>query len=417
LPEQVNPPEAKGSGLDLQEGREKGATDGREPDKVAGLEKAVSDLSKRLTVTTASEEYKLVLGGSVTVDALFNTARPFAQGTPFFLLPRPLPGVRQATFDTHARQTSLFALVSGPRVGDFETGGLVAVNLYNDAIVVDRYGILPLQAYAHLKNDDWRFAAGLQLDVFNPLDPTVLPFSQLGGSGNTGAFRGQVRAERYFRPSGDSQVTLTVGLSEPVASSVNNSLRVSEDNGWPNVEGRAAVALGPLVGSGPDARRPVEVGWSGVVGQLRTTLPGRAQVVADVWGLGSDARWAVTERFGVKAEGYVGRGLGTYNGGILTSVNPVTFRGIRSAGGWGEVYYFLCPETLHTHAGYGIDDPVDHDLSAGLPVRNQTYFANLIWDPTKHVRVAFEVTYRRTSYTGLSNNDGVGFHTQFQWKF
>src|SRR5262249_58165508 len=106
-----------------------------------------------------------------------------------------------------------------------------------------------IQAYGKRKNDDWRFGAGLQFDIFNPLNPNMLTFSFLGGSGNAGAgFPGQARAERYFHPSDDSLVTLTVGLSEPLSTTVNNNLRISEDNGWPNVEARASVALGPLHG-------------------------------------------------------------------------------------------------------------------------------------------------------------------------
>jgi hypothetical protein len=32
-------------------------------------------------------------------------------------------------------------------------------------------------------------------------------------------------------------------------------------------------------------------------------------------------------------------------------------------------------------------------------------------------RIGAEVTYRKTSYAGLQNNDGVGFQMQVQWKF
>src|SRR5262245_31680893 len=384
------------------------------------LTKTVEILGKNLTVVTGDEKVKVVFGGTIIADAYFNQARPVAPGIPFLLgVPSPF-GFRQNTFDANARATTLFALVSGPKIGDFETSGLVAVCLFNDALVVDRYGILPVEAYVQLKNDDWRFAAGLQFDVFNPLNPNTLTFAYLGGSGNAGAgFPGQFRVERYLRPSDDSQVTLTLGLSEPISTTVNNQLRISEDNGWPNVEGRAAWAFGPLVGEGPLAKRPFEAGVSGLVGQIRTTDPtnGARRVVADVWGLGTDVRWSVTPRFGFQGEGFVGQTLGTYTAGILQNVNPLTLQGIRAAGGWVEAYYYVCPEKLHTHWGYGIDDPLDKDLGPGQATRNQTYFANLIWDPTKYLRLGFEVTYRQTAYTLFGNNQGVGFQTRVQFKF
>ena len=384
------------------------------------LSKSVENLGKNLTVVTGDERIKLILGGAITADFYFNQARPVAPGIPFFLgVPSPF-GFRQNTFDANARSTTLFALVSGPNIGDFESSGLVAVCLFNDALVVDRYGVLPIEAYAQLKNDDWRFAAGLQFNVFNPLNPNMLTFAYMGGSGNAGAgFPGQARVERYLHPSDNSQATLTVALSEPLSTTVNNQLRISEDNGWPNVETRAALALGPLQGEGPLAKRPFEAGVSGLVGQIRTTDPanGARRVVADVRGLGTDFRLAVTPRFGFQGEWFVGQTLGTYTAGILQNVNPLTLQGIRTSGGWGEVYYHLCPEKLHTHWGYGIDDPLDRDVAPGQAVRSQTYFANLIWDPTKYLRLGFEVTYRQTAYTLFGNNQGVGFQTRVQFKF
>ncbi|MFO0795846.1 MAG: hypothetical protein U0804_00055 [Gemmataceae bacterium] len=118
---------------------------------------------------------------------------------------------------------------------------------------MDRYGLLPIQAYADLKNQDWRFAAGLQFDIFNPLNPTVLPFSRLAASGNAGAYRGQARAERFLHPSDDALVTLRAGVSEPVPTILTPNLESTENNGWPNVEGHVdgAAAKRP---TGPPSR-------------------------------------------------------------------------------------------------------------------------------------------------------------------
>ena len=390
---------------------------GKEQDKLTALDQKLDALTKNLTITTADPNIKVVFGGAIIADFLFNSRRPVAPGTPFFLTSGPPPGFHQQTFDASARQTTLTALVSGPEICGFQSGAVIAACFYSSSLIEDLWGFLPIQAYAQLKNDDWRFAAGLQLDIFNPLNPTVLPISYLGASGNTGAFRGQARLERYLHPSDDSQITLTVGLSDPIPTTVSNTFRVSEDNGWPNVEARAAWALGPLSGEGPEAKRPFEIGVSGVVGQIRNTVPFTRQVVADVWGLGADGRWAVTERFGVQGELFVGQTLGTYMGGILQNVNVSTFAGVHTAGGWVEVYYYLCPQKLHTHIGYGVDDPLGGDLAPGQPVRNDTFFANLIWDVSKFFRVAEEFTYRRTAYTVVPNNNGFGFQTQVQFKF
>lgn len=387
-------------------------------EKLETIGKSLEALAKNLTITTGDPNIKILFGGSIVGDFLFNTARPVAPGTPFFLSPAPFPGFEQKTFDAQARQSLLFAYVSGPEIAGFETAAVAAVCFYDASIIQDLYGILPIQAFVQLKNNDWRFAAGVQWDIFNPLNPTVLPFSYLGGSGNAGAgFPAQARAERYIHLAEDAQVTITTGLSNPISTTVSNTFLLTEDNGWPNVEGRVSLGLGCREGQGPLAKRPIEMGVSGLVGQLRTTEPFARQVFADVWGLGTDVRWALSDRFGVQGELFTGQTLGTYTAGILQNVNADTFAGVHASGGWAEVYYYLCPETLHTHWGYGVDDPLDNDLAPGQPVRNETFFANLIWDPNKYFRLGFEVTYRKTAWTVFQNNDGVGIESQVQFKF
>jgi hypothetical protein len=139
--------------------------------------------------------------------------------------------------------------------------------------------------------------------------------------------------------------------------------------------------------------------------------------LADVWGVGSDLRWKITDFFGVAGEVYTGQTLGTYSRGVLQTVSINTLEGIRSSGGWLEVFLYWTP-CLHIHAGYGIDDPIDRDVSLTGPVRNETIFCTLLWDLTQSVRFGFEFTWRETAYQALLlDNEGAGFHTQFQWSF
>jgi hypothetical protein len=352
---------------------------------------------------------------------ILSNARAISPGTPFFLTSGSLPGFDQDTVSVHARQSTLGAAFTGPQIGSFQSGGTLIALFFNDAVVVDQYGLLPLQAYGELRNQDWRFAAGLQFDVFAPGIPTVLPFSALAASGNAGnSFRGQIRLERFLQPARDVQWTLQAALSEPIVSTIDPAFRLSEDNGWPNVEGRIALGLGEVEGVGLAAKRPFEFGLSGVVGQIRTTVPTVVQVVADVWGLSADFRWKVTDRFGFAGELYTGQSLGTYNGGILQNVSTDTLQGIRSSGGWFEGFVYLTP-CLHSHIGWGIDDPIDRDVDldplAFGRIRNSVFYTNLLWDLNQTFRIGFEFTYRETDYRALPDNEGAGFHTQFQWAF
>lgn len=358
---------------------------------------------------------KVLLGGTVTADFVYASERTVAPGTPFLLTPASPTGASTQTFNALARQSALFGIFQGPEICGFESGGVVLANLYASNIVSELYGLLPIEAFGHLKNEDWRFAAGLQLDIFNPRIPTVLPFSMLLASGNVGIYRGQARVERFLHLDDETQITLQAGISDPISTFISDSFRVSEDNGAPNFEARAVLGIGEVEGQGLLAHRPFEIAVSGVVGKFRT-VDLTKRVVASVWGFGSDWRWEVTEKFGTKGEFYVGQGLGTYGGAVLQAINTTTFAPIWSIGGWVEVYYFLLPQ-LHTHWGYGIDAPQKSELASGQVSRNDTVFANLLWDVTKTLRLGVEGTYRQTDYIALLNNQGFTVQTQVQWKF
>jgi hypothetical protein len=368
-------------------------------------------------VSTLSPYFNIHLFGALKLDMLFGSARAVSPGTPFFLFPGTSPGFEDNYVSLHARQSTLGAAFTGPQFHGLQSGGMVVAMFFNDSVVADQYGLLPLQAFGELRNQDWRFAAGLQFDVFSPGIPTVLPFSALSASGNVGnSFRGQLRLERFLHVSEEKQWTLQAALSEPITSTIDPAFKVLEDNGWPNIEGRIALGLGPMAGAGLAAKRPIEVGVSGVVGQIRSTVPTVRQVVADVWGLSCDFRWRINEVFGVQGEVFTGKTLGTYNGGVLQNINMVTLEGIRSSGGFGEVYVYWTP-CLHSHFGFGIDDPKNQDVNVLGKLRNSTVFANLLWDLNPTFRIGFEFTWRETDYKLLPDNEGAGFQTQFQWAF
>lgn len=382
-----------------------------------------------LSVSLLNPANRLKLTAGLDALMVFSSKRVFPSGMPLFLYPDSPFGLDTNEFDAHARQSYVGGVFSGPELCGFQTGAQVLTFFQNHDLSADDYGLLVYYAFGELKNDDWRFAAGLQQDVFNPVSPTIVYLTKMYASGNTGSYRGQFRVERLFQDRDAFGLTLQTALSDPLSTLVTGSAgRITEDNGWPNVETRIELGVGPLGTIRGSQVRPLEFGVSGVVGQFRTTrtiigdpgeLPPRA--VIDTWGLGSDLQWWITNSFGARGEFYTGEGLGEYNGGILQSYNPATMQGIRTAGGFGEVFYYLT-DAWHVHAGAGIDDPCDRDLYVTQIRRNKTFFVNSVWDLSKAMQFSLELDYRKTDYTqfqpdALLDSDAMIVATRFLWRF
>ena len=370
----------------------------------------------------AKGDFKIQVFGRAQVDATYNSERIQGPSMPAFLFPKFAGGFSQQNISIHARNSMIGLLFTGPDIGKFHSGGKIsAVFFDNTNVFADNNGFLVTQAYGELFNDQWRFAGGLQLDVFAPNLPTVLPFSADGAPGGN-TIKGQIRVERFLKLGSDSQLTLQGAVSEPLNSVKTPDISLDEDNGWPNVEGRIAFGLGKPARIGLLRQRPFEVGISGVVGQLRrTALPSEPprRVVSDTRGVNLDFRVNLAERFGFKGEVYTGQGLGQMGAGILQSLDAVTWKAIRSTGGWAE-----------GHTGIIIDDPNNNDIT-GLPntlfgrTYNRVFFSTLLWDlggEQKKFRIGFEFTLRKTEYkdpisTGRLPNEGFGLNPQFQWNF
>ncbi|MFC1597725.1 hypothetical protein ACFL5Q_07295, partial [Planctomycetota bacterium] len=302
----------------------------------------------------------------------------------------------------------------------FQSGGLLLGYFYGENVLNDLPGLFLARAYGELKNDFWRFSVGLDGDLVVPLYPTTVNWSIGNGAGNMGYQRAQFRVERYIHPYANSQWTLQFALTDPTVtsySSFNLLDGLQEDNGWPNLEGRVAWGWGPRCELAGEVKRTVEVGVSGLVGQLRlTATPTAPPSVADVWAYGIDAQVRLTDWLGVKGELFTGQTIGTYNAAIVQTFNG-NREGIRASGGWGEVYVYWTP-CLHSHFGYSIDDPRNADLTAGLPSRNEFVYGNIFWDVTSAIEVGFEVSHWETSYMApLQDNDSMVYHTRVRMKF
>jgi len=339
----------------------------------------------------------------------FSSSRyTFNPGQPLIVSPKdPAP-----SYDLSAQQSMVYAAFRGPKWGSW-TPGAFALFWLQDNLLAEGYSFTPVVAYGEIGNGAWRVAAGQNFDVFAPRDPDTLPNGKLAATGNPGAYRPQFRLERNFEAGRGFGGVVQLAASSPVTTALPSNVdlanlqvqEIVEDNGWPNLEARLNLGFGPYADrAGGRSLRPVELGVSGIVGQLRvldnirpsdplTLVSDRTKV--NVWGVGLDGQIALGRRFGLSGELYTGQGLGEYMAGILQTYNRATNQAVPTAGGWGQFYVYLA-DNLRLNLGYGIDHAQDAGLF-GLQV-NSGIFANLLWDVNPWLQLGLEGNYKLTTY-------------------
>ena len=339
----------------------------------------------------------------------FSSSRyTFNSGQPLIVSPKN----PDASYDLSAQQSMVYGSFQGPKWHGW-TPGAFAIFWLQDNILAEGYQFTPVVYYGEIGNGTWRFAAGQGFDVFAPRDPDTLPNGKLAASGNPGAYRPQFRVEHHFKTGEGFGGALQLAASSPVTTALPDQVdlanlqtqEIVEDNGWPNGEARLSLGFGaPQQRAGGRQLRPLEVGFSGVVGQLRILDNIRAltpltltsdRSVIDVWGAAFDGQLALGRRLGLSGELYTGQGLGEYMSGILQTYNRSSNQAVPTSGGWAQLYVYLS-DNLRLNLGYGIDHAQDGGAFSLLS--NATAFANLVWDVNPWLQLGLEGNYKLTTY-------------------
>ena len=313
----------------------------------------------------------------------------------------------EGEFSIDARNTRLGFDVAGPQIPCFNcalSGGKVEIDFQNSVLSTENKGTLLLRhAYAEVKNEEFRLLVGQTWDVISPLLPGMLMYSVGWDGGNIGYRRAQFRGQRFLAFSDTSWVTAQLSANQTVFEDGTTTIRGEAPN-WPIIEGRTAWTIGHRGKGG----LPITVGISGHIGeeQADVTAVGINQR-RRTWSGNIDFRMPITERLGVQAECFTGENLGAFLGGIGQGIDPTNLNTIRSTGGWFEIWYDWTP-TLHSHVGYAVDNPNDHDLhTATEKSYNQFFFGNLVYDFTKSFLIGMEVSSWKTVYVGQLPGDSV----------
>jgi hypothetical protein len=346
----------------------------------------------------------------------FSSSRyTFNSGQPLIVSPKN----PDTSYDLSAQQSMVYGAFQGPQWHGWTPGAFAIFGL-QDNILAEGYQFTPVVFYGEISNGTWRFAAGQGFDVFAPRDPDTLPNGKLAASGNPGAYRPQFRLENHFKAGDGFGGALQLAASSPVTTALPDQVDLSnlqsqeivEDNGWPNVEGRLSLGFGATKErAGGRQLRPLELGFSGVVGQLRVldniraltplTLTSDRSVIS-VWGAAFDGQLALGRRLGISGELYTGQGLGEYMSGILQTYNRSSNQAVPTSGGWAQLYVYLS-DNLRFNLGYGIDNAQDGGAFSLLT--NATAFANLLWDVNPWLQLGIEGNYKLTTYDTFGDKD------------
>jgi hypothetical protein len=346
----------------------------------------------------------------------FSSSRyTFNSGQPLIVSPKN----PDTSYDLSAQQSMVYGAFQGPKWHGWTPGAFAIFGL-QDNILAEGYQFTPVVFYGEISNGTWRFAAGQGFDVFAPRDPDTLPNGKLAASGNPGAYRPQFRLENHFKAGEGFGGALQLAASSPVTTALPDQVDLSnlqsqeivEDNGWPNVEGRLSLGFGATKErAGGRQLRPLELGFSGVVGKLRVldniraltplTLTSDRSVIS-VRGAAFDGQLALGRRLGISGELYTGQGLGEYMSGILQTYNRSSNQAVPTSGGWAQLYVYLS-DNLRLNLGYGIDHAQDGGAFSLLT--NSTAFANLVWDVNPWLQLGLEGNYKLTTYDTFGDKD------------
>jgi len=365
---------------------------------------------KRLVWTKG--DFKIVPYGYLWANMAYATARTSPGSYTLYVFSDEDQGEDEFIFD--GRNTRLGLDITGPRLWPFNcanSGGKVEIDFQGDFNGTEnKGGVMLRHAYWEIKDEDFRLLFGQTWDVISPRFPGTTMYSVYWALGNMGYRRAQLRGERYLAFSDTFLLTLQGSLNDDIVSDFRRDAEISTGAaGWPLLEGRLATTLGYRGKYG----RPIELGVSGHIGEQTFDfpaaggLPEQDDVARRTWSFNVDMRVPITDRLGVQGEFFTREKLYTCLGGALQRVDPNSRGTIRSTGGWIDVWYDWT-WYLHSHVGWGVDDPFDTDLTtAGQRTYNQFIFGNVLYDVTDRFLMGLEVSSCKTLYNTKQPGEAV----------
>ncbi|MBI3949540.1 MAG: hypothetical protein HY314_03690 [Acidobacteria bacterium] len=363
-------------------------------------------------------ESRLRFYGFLRLDLIADDSRPDNSQIPFFVRSEDsLVGLRdQSDFTLHPRLTRIGIDYFGPNIsglGDAELSGKFEVDFQNGGR--ESRPIIRIR-HAYLKSS-WgalSLLAGQTWDIISPLYPTVNNDTLMWNAGNLGDRRGQIRLS-YEPKVGAGTVSLVGGIGLTGAIDAldldNDGVRDGENSAKPNLQARVGVSH-PLW----NKQTKVSLGVSGHYGWMETVsrLAGRDDFRSQ--SLSVDYNLALHDRLAIQGEGWFGRNLSDFRGGVGQAINTALGTEIRSRGGWAELAFKL-NRYYSIYPGYTIDDPTDRDIPNQGRVKNRAWYVVNRFRPGGPFLVGIDYLRWTTDYKGLERGTDNRVNLYLQYSF
>jgi hypothetical protein len=355
--------------------------------------------------------------GTVFLNLFGNSGGNNNGDIPLFATPAGTGGVSGSV-----RQSRLGLKFTGPKIRGLQSSGVLEADFAGGFPAIgigENFGVVRLRlANVRLDGEKTSFVVGQDWILFAPVNPVSAASSaipSLATSGNLWTRLPQLRVERRWRKG---QILWQGAVLSPASGDFPDGANT------PALlqPGAGAAAKLPYFQSrfslnDKNWRGLKKAGSVGISGQYgRGRVAGNANEVETV-GLALDWNVPLTRRVTFAGEGFFGRSLAGFQGGVFQGVTTdfayrrgATLvaggsRAIGARGGWGQLGVTLpgWQDKLTVYAALGQDDPRDGDVvnlgRRDVKVRNQTYIFSAFYKWSPQLTWGLEWRRTNTSYT------------------
>ena len=312
-------------------------------------------------------------------------------------------------FNMTARETRLG--LAFPTDATNHVGGKVEFDFYNAS---EENKNIPMLRHAYVEYDwasrDMNLLAGQTSDVISPLVEPTVNYTVGWWAGNIGYRRPQLRFSIGTGRKAAGRTLVQVAASRSIGSAVTISGVTADSgvfSGYPTLQGRLAQFFN--LGK----NKPSCLGVWGHWGEERTDMA----VTYTTSCVGGDLELNLSPKASLKGEGFWGRDLAAFLGGIGQGLNTGLYKEIRGRGGWAALSFGPFGRTK-VNMGGGFDKPCRTDVTAPTDRSwNRTAFLNTMVQVASCSRWGTEVSAWRTNYVSGLVGDSTRVQTAWYLDF